>query len=200
MVRAFTVIVLSALLSACWASETRLFGSADWARPPGLEGRFIIENAEGEEDGTLVLVPRKDGMIDGTATRKDEPAPKTSPVGFVAIPGGSGKYFLMVQQVAADKGGELYLIGRWQDDRLEGYWPECKGTPDIPGMRRDKTEFIPEPVCAFATKAAVLRAALIAERELSSDRIFPPKKLGRLRRDDSADKAEPAAESEQPGD
>lgn len=194
MLRLVLICCLTASLSACWGSEQRLFGTADWVRPQGLEGRFVIENAEGEPDGTLVLAPRSDGMIDGTATRKDEPTPKTSPVGFVAIPGGSGHYFLMVQRIAPDKGGELYLIARWRDERLEGYWPECKGTPDIAGMRRDTPDVLPETLCAFTTRKAVLQAALLAERELSGARIFPAQKLGRLRRDDTPAGAEPPSD------
>ena len=189
MLRALFIAVLAGALSGCWVSEEQLFGGGDWVVPAGIEGAYVSENPDGEQRGTVDLVRRKDGMIAGTATRNDEPEPRTSAIGFVAIPGGSGHYFLMVQPVPEDKGGELYLIGRWQEDRLEAYWPQCAGTPDMAGMTRDTDGIVNEAVCGFSTKQAVLKAALVAERELSNKRMFDPQMLGRLRRSD-----EPASE------
>lgn len=179
----FAIAALSlALLTGCWGAETKLFGPGDWAQPEGLEGRFASEDAAGEAQGTVDLVRRRDGLIDGTAIRQDDDKPRTSPVGFVAIPGGSGRYYLMVNRAPDGKGGEFYLIGRWKDERLEAFWPQCAGTPDMPGMKRDKIELVNEAVCSFASKQAVLHAALLAERELETKRMFDPQLLGRLKR------------------
>jgi hypothetical protein len=195
MLRFVLVLTLATLLAGCWGAEKPLFGNADWVQPKGLEGSFVSENAAGEEQGTVALIRRADGRIDGTVTRKDEEQPKTSAVGFVDIPGGSGRYFLMVSRAAGaeqsgGKGGELYFIARWQDQRLEAFWPQCAGTPDMPGMQRETMEVVKEAVCTFATKGAVLKAALIAERELDARRLFDPQILGRLK---PADDAEPEA-------
>lgn len=185
MLRLLAICILAAATSACWVSDRYLFASNDYTVPEGLKGRFISENGEGEAQGTVMLSPRSDGMIDGTVTRGKDPAPQTSAVGFVAIPGGSGRYFVMVQPAPDPKAGELYVVGRWKDERLEAFWPQCGGTPDVAGMLREKAEPISEPMCRFTSKEAVLRAALIAERELETTRLFEPKMLGRLKRDDS---------------
>lgn len=171
----------------CWGAERPLFGKADWVQPESLEGSFVSENAGGDAQGTVELVRRPDGLIDGTVARKDEQQPQTSAVGFVAIPGGSGRYFLMVNSApgverAGGKGGELYFIARWSDERLEAYWPQCAGTPDMPGMKRETLDVVKETVCSFASKDAVLKAALMAERELDTKRLFDPQMLGRLKR------------------
>ena len=195
MARALILALVSALLAGCWVSQKPLFGSADWVRPPGIAGRYTSENADGEPQGSVVLAVRADGMIDGTVIRKGETEPRTSPAGFIAIPGGSGAYFLMVHRApdgASDgKGGELYLIARARDDGIEASWPGCAGTPDMPGMAREQAEPIGETMCAFASKDAVLRAALLAERELATKRMFEPQSLGRLRRvEDAGSKVE----------
>lgn len=182
MLRAAILAFALTLLSGCWGAETQLFGTADFVQPPGMEGRFITEDAAGETQGTVDLVRRPDGLIDGTVARKDEDKPRTSPVGFVAIPGGSGRYFLLVNRAAESKGGEFYLIGRWQGQRLESFWPQCAGTPDLAGMKRDRIELVNEAVCSFSSKQAVLTAALLAERELETKRMFEPQLLGRLKR------------------
>jgi hypothetical protein len=183
MVRMIVIAVLATLLAGCWGAETQLFGRADWVQPPGMAGNFVTEDAAGETQGSVVLARRADGMIDGTVTRRGEGKPQTSPTGFVAIPGGSGRYFLMVNRAAeGGKGGEFYLIGRWQDERLEAFWPQCAGTPEMAGMKRDRIELVNELVCSFASKDAVLTAALLAERELETKRMFAPQLLGRLKR------------------
>jgi hypothetical protein len=199
--RRFAIAALAlTLLTGCWGAETNLFGPGDWVQPEGLEGRFVSEDAAGEAQGTVDLVRRQDGLIDGTAMRKDEDKPRTSPVGFVAIPGGSGRYFLMVNRApegsTGKQGGEFYLIGRWKDERLEAFWPQCAGTPDMAAMKRDKIEFVNEAVCTFASKQAVLNAALLAERELETKRMFEPQLLGRLKRPDESPAPEPAPEPE----
>lgn len=192
MLRAAILALSLAFLSGCWGAETRLFGPGDWVSPEGLEGRFVSENAAGDTQGSVVLVRRDDGLIDGTVTRTGDNPPQTSPMGFVAIPGGSGRYFLMIPRAPESpggKGGEIYLIGRWKDERLDAFWPQCAGTPDLAGMKREKVELVDETVCTFASKDAVLRAALLAERELETRRLFEPQLLGRLKRAD-----EPPAE------
>jgi hypothetical protein len=185
--RAALLAILCALLSGCWVAERSLFSTADFVQPDGLEGRFVSENAAGDEQGTVDLVRRADGLIDGTVTKKGETAPQTSPAGFVAIPGGSRDYLLMVQRSPEGKDGELYLIGRWRDDRLEAFWPQCAGTPDMAGMKRETAEPIPEPLCTFASKEAVLRAALAAERDLEAKHMFDPQIVGRLKRPEDAE-------------
>ena len=181
MIRVAMLALLAALLAGCWGSETQLFQRGDWVQPDGLEGRFTSQDAAGEDQGSVELARRADGPIDGTSTRKGE-EPRTSAVGFVAIPGGSGRYFLMVQRGPEAKGGEFYLIGRWQDERLEAFWPQCTGTPNMPGMKRETIEMANEAVCSFSSKQAVLNAALLAERELETRRMFEPQLLGRLKR------------------
>ena len=191
MLRAVILALSLAILTGCWGAETQLFGSGDWAQPDGLEGRFVSEDAAGETQGSVVLLRRPDGLIDGTVTRKSEDKPRTSAMGFVAIPGGSGRYYLMVNRTAERKGGEFYLIGRWKDERLEAFWPQCAGTPEMAGIKRDKIELVNEAVCTFASKQAVLTAALLAERELETKRMFEPQLLGRLKRPDKSPSPEP---------
>lgn len=186
MFRVAILAVSLALLSGCWGAETKLFGTGDWVQPPGMTGGFVTEDAAGEAQGTVELVRRADGLIEGTVTRKGEDKPSTSPVGFVAIPGGSGRYFLMVNRAPGEKAGEFYLVGRWKNERLEAYWPQCAGTPDLAGMSRATVEFVNEAVCTFASKQAVLTAALLAERELETKRMFAPQLLGRLKRPDKS--------------
>lgn len=192
MLRAAILALALSVLTGCWGAESQLFGPGDWVQPAGLEGRFTSEDAAGEVQGAVDLVRRPDGLIDGAAMRKDEDEPRTSAVGFVAIPGGSDRYFLMVNRNAEGKGGELYLIARWKDERLEAFWPQCAGTPDMTGMKRDKIELVNDAVCTFASKQAVLNAALLAERELETKRMFEPQLLGRLKRPDSSPAPEPA--------
>ena len=188
----FVIAALSlALLTGCWGAETKLFKRGDWVQPEGLEGRFAREDAAGEDRGTVDLVRRPDGLIDGTATRKDEDEPRTSAVGFVAIPGGSGRYFLMVNRAPEGKGGEFYLIGRWKDERLDAFWPQCAGTADMAGMKRERVEVVNEAVCSFTSKQAVLNAALLAEHELETKRLFEPQLLGRLKRPEPEAPPEP---------
>lgn len=182
MLRAATLAILGAMLSGCWVAETRLFGAADWVQPPGIEGSYTSENAAGEEQGTVVLAKRADGMIASTVMQKGETTPRTMPAGFVAIPGGAGRHLLMVQRASENQGGELYLIARLRDDGLEAFWPQCAGTPDMPGMKRDKVELVGEALCIFTSKQAVLNAALLAERELSERTIFDREHVGRLKR------------------
>lgn len=202
MLRAILAGLLALTLPGCWAAQTQLFGQADFVQPEGLEGKFISENVDGKSDGTVTLVRRPDGMIDGTALREAESEPRTSPVGFVAIPGGSGRYLLMVNRIPtemAPKGkppGELYLVARWQDDRLEAYWPQCAGTPDLADMKRETVDIVKEQVCTFTGKAGVLRAALLAERELETKRMFAPQMMGRLKRADADTSPEPESAPE----
>jgi hypothetical protein len=61
----------------------------------------VLENASSDEQGVVVLTRRSDGMIDGIVTKKGDDTPQTSAVGFVAIPGGSADYFILVQRVPA---------------------------------------------------------------------------------------------------
>jgi hypothetical protein len=182
MLRATILVLAPAALSGCWTSQTPLFGRDDWVQPPGLEGSFVSENAAGADNGTVELVRRPDGRIEGTVERPGTTAPRNSATGFVAIPGGSGHYFLMVASGGEVKDGELYLVTRWKDERLEAFWPQCAGTPEIRGMRRETIDFTDQAVCGFADKAAVLQAALLAERELETTRLFAPQLIGRLKR------------------
>lgn len=195
MRRCAVTIALAAMLTGCWGAETQLFGSADWVQPEGLQGRLESEDAGGQSTGWVTLAVRPDGRIDGTVSRKDENSPpQTSPVGMVRIPGGSGRYFLMVQRGPEDKGGEFYLVARWRDGRLDAFWPQCAGTPDLPGMLRQTIEMVNETLCRFADKDAVLRAALLAERELETKRMFAPQLLGRLKAESAAGAAEPVSD------
>lgn len=182
MLRVAVIAILGCLLSGCWGSETRLFGPKDWVQPPGIAGKYISKDADGEKEGTVVLVVRADGMIVGTVTQKGEKKPRTSAAGFVAIPGGAGQHFLLVQRASETEGGEIYMIARLRGDGVEAFWPQCSGTPDMPGMRRDTAELINEEMCSFTSRQAVLNAALLAERELSRRTIFGPQSAGRLER------------------
>ena len=70
------------------------------------------------------------------------------------------------------------------------YWPQCSGTPDIKGMKRETPDFgLPIPasqsssaaICTFTSKEAVQRAALEAEKFLSAPHIVDVNPLSRLR-------------------
>ena len=183
MIRAAVTVLLAVTLSGCWTAEKQLFTAAHLTQPAGLEGSFISEDAAGQEQGTVVLTRRPDGLIEGTVTPKEGPAPRQSAIGFAAIPGGSGRYFLMVNRAnEPGRNGELYLLARWSDERLEAFWPQCAGTPDMPGMKREEIEIVKQSYCTFASREAVLRAALLAERELETKRLFEHQLLGRLKR------------------
>jgi hypothetical protein len=183
-------------------SENRLFSAGDWAQPD-IAGSYVSENSDGDAQAKVVLSPRADGLFDSLSTKlDDEGEVEKSVVGFVAVEGGSGSYFLMVDRTSEKDEGEIYLFGHLEENgRLEAFFPQCAGTPDGPGMTREVEQLIKEEICSFSTKAGLMRAALAAEQYLSSPHMFEPKLLGRLVPDDSAGEEEswdvPADEMEE---
>lgn len=189
MGRTLFTMALGLALSGCWVSDKDFFGPGDWAHLD-LDGTYISEDANGHEQGTVVLTVRPDGLVDGVATREDGGEPEKSTLGLVPVNGGSGEYYILVDQTDGGGDGQLYLLGHLDDDgSLEMYWPECSGTPDIEGMTRETPDFgLPSPPpdtsqmmsCTFTTKESLQEAALEAERFLSAPHIVDILPMGRI--------------------
>lgn len=199
MIRSLLSAMLVLSLSGCWVSEGELFDSGDWAHLD-LDGTYISEDGNGQERGQVVLTARPDGLIDGVATDNKGGEPETSTVGMVRIPGGSGEFYVMVDGDEGRTGGQIYLLGHvTSSGGIEVYWPQCAGTPDTAEMTRETPslglpgESLPDPslqVCTFASKAALLRAALEAERFLSTPHIVEIAPMGRLKPKEETDSVE----------
>ena len=205
MPKRIVAAVMALALTGCWVSEKDLFGPGDWQPPPDIAGSYTSENGAGEAQARVVLSVRSDGLVQGVATKVGESTSETSVVGFVPIPGGTGKYYLLVDRSKAgepdDSGGNIYFVARMTDEGFDAFWPQCEGTPDIPGMERETQELIDEEICGFTTKEALLRAGLAAERNLEGKHLFEPDVMGRMKRETPDDDSEAeAAETEDPAE
>ena len=205
MPKRIAAAVMALALTGCWVSEKDLFGPGDWQPPPDIAGSYTSENGSGEAQARVVLSVRSDGLVQGVATKVGESTSETSVVGFVPISGGTGKYYLLVDRSKAgepnDSGGNIYFVARMTDEGFDAFWPQCEGTPDIPGMERETQELIDEEICGFTTKEALLRAGLAAERNLEGKHLFEPDVMGRMKRETpgEAEAAEPEDRAETDG-
>jgi hypothetical protein len=185
MLRALLAVIGCFALSGCWVSEHRILGPGDWAHV-NLAGKFKRENANGDEEASVVLATQPNGLIVGTATDVERHKTESMAMGLVAIQGGSGRYFLAVDRLEQKDNGDTYFIAHLTDDGgLEIYWPDCDGTPDIEGMTR-QTDTV-AMACNFTTKEALMEAALQAERFLSVKHVIEVAPFGRLAPDDGSD-------------
>jgi hypothetical protein len=173
MLRAVLAVIACISLAGCWASEERIFRDGDWAHL-SLDGRYKGVDATGDEQARVVLKARPNGLIEGTGL-------DFGVIGLVRIEGGSGRYFLAVDRSDESADGDIYLIARLADGgTIEFYWPDCAGTPPMEGLTVAYEDLIDATVCAFSTRAALMRAGLEAERFLSAKHIVTIQPMGKL--------------------
>jgi hypothetical protein len=190
MTRAILAVIGCVLLAGCWVSEQRLFHDGDWAHLD-LASKYTSEDANGSDQAHVVLQARPNGLIESTSVGVANGETEHSVLGFVAIEGGSGRYFLLVDRSDPSGDGDFYLIAHLTDEAaIELYWPDCNGTPPIEGVTVERDDFLDEAVCAFSTKAALMRAGLEAERFLSAKHIVAVQPMGKLVPDDDSVEAE----------
>lgn len=185
MLRALLIVIACSCLSGCWVSEKRFFGSEEWARLD-LAGTYAVKSAAGfDAPETVTLALREDGRLDTVRADGQAGLDEIEPLGLVAIPGGSGRFFL-----AVDQSGEVdyyYIAHLALDGGLAFYLPDCSGTP----ARNDlviEEESKGGLTCVFASEEALLEAALEAERFLSARHIVAVSPVYSLER--MADEAE----------
>ena len=200
MLRALLAIVACLCLSGCWVSDKRFFGSDDWAILD-IDGIYTVPDDDEEKPPVEVkLTTRSDGLVE--LRRLALPESDIAVFGLVPIKDGSGEYFLMVDRSAAPEvgrpdEGDLYYLVEYAAGSFEIYAPNCVGTPPIRGMRLG--EGLSGQSCVFETEAALMEAALIAERFLSTPQIVQIEPGMRLLRKDeheapAPDEFEDAAE------
>ena len=191
MLRALLAAIACLALTGCWVSDHRLFGDADWGHV-NLSGKYKRENANGDDEASVVLHTLANGLIEGTATDANDGKTERMAMGLVPIAGGSGRYFLAVDRSDRKDTGDIYFIAHLTDDKgLEIYWPDCEGTAAGQGIERSKDNLTDMMVCTFSTKAALMGAALQAEKFLSAKHVIAVAPFGRLVPDDGSDE-EPA--------
>ena len=188
MLRAVTSLALAVLLAACWGSDERFFGPGDWAKLE-FDGAYRIEALDEDDDAprsvTMRVLP--DGLIE-IVPRAGRGEKLT--LGLVGIPGGSGGFFLAVDRSAPANGtGDLYVMAKVTANSLELYFPDCLGTPPIPGM--DKSEGLAGEACGSQNEAALFEAARLAERFLSERHIVAVSPFTRFEKIDPADSSQP---------
>ena len=191
MLRLLAGTVLALALTGCWLSEQRLFGAGDWAALD-VAGHYVSENAEGNREARVVLKVLPNRTVEGTSTRIDDGSVETSVFGLVPIAGGAGSHFIMLDRSGETDDGDIYFIAHLTGEgAIEVYFPQCAGTPDIAGMTRESDPWISEEICHFTDKPAVMRAALEAERVLSTPQMFEIRRLARLVPVDETEASEP---------
>lgn len=169
MLRALLTMLACLCLGGCWRSEEPLFGEGDWATLD-IAGEYRFSGIDEQADApeTVIVAQRPDRLIEFTP--RGPRAAEVLRVGLVAIPSGSGEYFIAVDRSEVEpREGELYAIARATDRALEFYMPDCAGTPPIEGLVR--AEGLAGAVCEFETREALFEAALLAERFLSESHI-----------------------------
>lgn len=197
MIRAILVVIGCVLLAGCWVSE-RFFHDGDWARLD-LDGRYTSEDANGDEQARVTLQTRRSGLIDSTSVGIEDGKKEHGILGLVPITGGSGRYFLMVDRTDETGDGDFYMIARIAErvqspagddrDAIELFWPDCEGTPAADGLKIEEESFAGF-VCTFSSEAALMKAALEAERFLSAPHIVTIQPMGKLVPDDDSAEAE----------
>jgi len=187
MLRALLAVIVCLALTGCWMSEHRIFGEGDWAHV-NLTGKYKREAANGDDEASVVLSTQPNGLIVGTATAPKDGKTERTVMGLVSIPGGSGKYFVAVDRSDPKDTGDIYFIAHLTDDNeLDMFMPDCEGTAPVQGMKAEKIEVTDGLSCTFTTKAAVMAAALQAEKFLSASHVIGIVPFGRLVPDDGSD-------------
>jgi hypothetical protein len=164
--RALLAVIACLCLTGCWVSEKDLFGSGDWARLD-LDGRYAVESStELGAPSEVTVTMRADGVLAIVPELTAEDSGEPLMLGLVPIPGGSGDYFLAAD-LSEDGETAFYLVAhRTLAGELALYLPDCAGTSP-----RDDLVIEEESkgglTCGFSGKAALLDAALEAERFLS---------------------------------
>ena len=187
MLRALLAVIACLCLTGCWVSEGHLFGSGDWAHLD-LAGTYSVESANGDAPETATLTVQESGLIEAIPADASARPDDIQGLGLVAIPGGTGRFFLAVDQSSRD--ADMYYIARLS---LEGdlalYLPDCAGTSAREGMVIEE-ESKGGLTCVFASKEALLAAALDAERFLSARHIIAVAPIYSLERMQEPDYAE----------
>src|SRR5687768_10648127 len=130
MLRALLAVIACLCLSGCWVSEKGLFGSGDWAHLD-LAGTYDVKSPTGHEPSTVTLSVRDDGLVQNIPAEGEE----IQPLGFVPIPGGSGRFFLAVDRSNPDGDADIYYMAHLTlDGDLALYMPNCSGTSARDGL------------------------------------------------------------------
>jgi hypothetical protein len=174
VLRALLAAIACLCLTACWVSDTRFFGSGDWAKLD-LSGDYDVARiTDNDEPDLATLTPRPDGLVEFMPQSQVARGTPTL-FGFVSIAGGSGRYFLAVDRSSAEielNDGDMYYIAELTNDGgMAFYFPDCDGTPPTDGMVAEASEFNEAKTCTFSNREALMEAALAAERFLSTDHI-----------------------------
>ena len=169
MLRAFLAVIACLCLSACWESDTRFFGSGDWAKLD-LTGEYDVAGLSDSEDRPrhATLTSRPDGLIEFTPLPAGNDKPTL--MGLVPITGGSGHYFLAMDRTSDGEGDTYYLAELSENGGLAFYFPDCDGTSPMDGMAVNDT-FGSTKTCTFTSAEALMKAALEAERFLAAPHI-----------------------------
>jgi len=187
MLRALLAVIVCLALTGCWMSEHRIFGEGDWAHV-NLTGKYKREAANGDDEASVVLTTQPNGLIVGVGIDLKEDQTQHTAMGLVPIQGGSGKYFLAVDRSDPKDTGDVYFIAHLTDDNeLDMFMPDCEGTAPVQGMTVEKSNLTEIVSRAFTTKAAVMAAALQAEKFLSASHVIGIVPFGRLVPDDGSD-------------
>jgi hypothetical protein len=166
MLRAIIALGLGLALAGCWTSEQRLFDPGDWAKL-GLSGEYEVASiTSGDTPRRAIFTTLPDGLVEiarvGGLDRDENP----TMLGLVPIEGGSGSGFIAVDRTTAGDSDIYYLASLDDDGDLGFYFPVCEATPAIEGM-----VVTGGSTCTFSSRQALMKAALEAERFLSTRHI-----------------------------
>jgi hypothetical protein len=165
MIRSILALAVCLMLTACWKSDQRFFDSGDWARLD-LSGVYEVASLENDNPPRYAtLASRPDGLIEISAGWADD-GDKPTLLGLVPITGGSGTVFLGVDRSTPGDGDIYYLARLTGDGDLGFYYPVCEATPAGEGLVVENGD-----TCTFTSEAALMRAALEADRFLTSKHI-----------------------------
>jgi hypothetical protein len=165
MLRAIIALGLSLVLAGCWTSDRRLFDTGDWAKLD-LSGEYEVASIT-SSDGPrrAIFTTRPDGLVVIAPVGGVDDDEDPTVLGLVPIEGGSGTGFIAVDRATAGD-SDLYYLASLDDGDLGFYFPACEATPAIEGM-----VVTGESTCTFSSRQALMKAALEAERFLSTRHI-----------------------------
>jgi len=167
MLRAILAVIACLCLCSCWVSDTRFFGSDDWAKT-SFSGEYdVLSTTDSDAPHHATLTTRADGLIE---LDRHDPEDEPTLIGLVPIAGGSGKLFLAVDRTHETDSDMYYLAAISDRDELAFYYPSCEGTPPREGLLKEGSGLV-STTCTFATEEALMAAALDAEHFLSEPHI-----------------------------
>lgn len=171
-----------ATLAGCWFSKADMFTPNEFAIVP-LDGAYASEiDYEDKENVQQVRFTREDDgryRMDIDVAHLEEPHGEISSIkretmqlAFIAIPNAPDGWYLMhgIEDTAAPE--RAYLLANVnQRGVLELYIPNCRGTPERPGMTIAQEAAAKVGRCDFTDKQALLSAAKEAADFLDQDQI-----------------------------